>query len=102
MRRFAASWAGLLVLLLVCAVATARHEAFLTPENLLNVLRQNSMVGLMTLGMLFAMLSGGIDLSLGAMLAAGAVVAAALSPWGPLAAASGAVAVTAALGLGNG
>jgi ribose/xylose/arabinose/galactoside ABC-type transport system permease subunit len=90
------------ILLLVCAFATARYETFLTPANLLNVLRQNSMVGLLALGMMFAMLSGGIDLSLGAMLAVGAVTAAALSEYGGIVAACGAVGVSALLGLANG
>src|SRR4051812_39742766 len=86
--------AALVLLLVLCVVGMIRHEMFLTPENLFNVLRQNSMVGLMTLGMLFAMLSGGIDLSLGAMLAVGGVVAAALSPYGSLAAVAGSLVVT--------
>jgi ribose/xylose/arabinose/galactoside ABC-type transport system permease subunit len=93
---------ALAAVLLVAAFATARYETFLTPANLLNVLRQNSMVGLMALGMLFAMLSGGIDLSLGALLAVGAVAAAALSPHGSLVAGAGAIGLTALLGLGNG
>jgi ribose/xylose/arabinose/galactoside ABC-type transport system permease subunit len=93
---------ALAAVLLVAACATARYETFLTSANLLNVLRQNSMVGLMALGMLFAMLSGGIDLSLGALLAVGAVAAAALSPHGSLVAVAGAIGLTALLGLGNG
>ena len=42
---------ALILLVLVCIIATARYEAFLTPENLLNVLRQNSMLGMVALGM---------------------------------------------------
>src|SRR4051812_20925996 len=92
----------LVALLVIVAIGTARHESFLTWENLINVLRQNSMVGLMTLGMLLAMLSGGIDLSLGAMLAVGGVVAAFLSPYGAVAAFAGALAATGLLGGLNG
>ena len=87
-----------LVLIVICIVGTLRHETFLTPENLFNVLRHYSMLGLLSLGMLMTMLSGGIDLSLGAMLAAGAVIAAAFSEWGGLPAAALAVAATTALG----
>src|SRR4051794_37939662 len=93
--------AALLLLAAVCAFGAARHESFLTAHNLFNVLRQNSMVGLMTLGMLFVMRSGGIDLSLGALLAVGGVVAAALSPHGSLAALGGAPAGAGLRGLGN-
>lgn len=93
---------ALAALILACVAASVRYETFATPENLFNVLRQNSMVGLLSLGMLLAMLSGGIDLSLGAMLAVGGVVAAALSGYGGVAAVAGAVATTGLLGLGNG
>src|SRR4051812_32442634 len=93
---------ALTALVLLCALAGLRYEAFLTPENLLNVLRQNSMAGLLALGMLLSILSGGIDLSQGALLALGAVVAAALSPCGVVPAAVGAGAAAALLGAGNG
>src|SRR3954467_9200911 len=73
--RFMGRHAALVTLLAVCAVGAIRHESFLTPENLFNVLRQNSMVGLLTLGMLIVMRSGGIDLSQGALLAVGGVAA---------------------------
>ncbi|MBV9036707.1 MAG: ABC transporter permease, partial [Acidobacteriaceae bacterium] len=56
--------------------AALRYEAFLTPENLLNVLRQNSMLGLVALGMTFVILTGGIDLSVGSMVAVAGVIAA--------------------------
>lgn len=92
----------LVVLVFVCALATLRYETFLTPENLFNVLRQNSMAGLLALGMALAILSGGLDLSLGALLAVGGVVAAGLSHHGVLIAAPAAVATTAMLGAGNG
>ena len=93
---------ALVVLLLACAAATVRYETFLTPENFTNVLRQNSVAGLLALGMAFAMLSGGLDLSVGALLAVGAVTAAALSGHGAPVAVAGAVGAAAALGLVNG
>ena len=49
-------------LLVAFAFGVARYAAFATPENLVNVLRQNSMVGLVALGMTFVILNGGIDL----------------------------------------
>ena len=42
------------------------------------MLRQNSMVGLLALGMTFVILTGGIDLSVGSLLAVAGIVAAAL------------------------
>ena len=60
---------ALVLLVLVCIIATARYEAFLTPENLLNVLRQNSMLGIIAVGMTFVILTGGIDLSVSGVVA---------------------------------
>ena len=93
---------ALVLLVLVCVIATARYEAFLTPENLLNVLRQNSMLGLVALGMTFVILTGGIDLSVGSLLALAGVIAASLAERGLVVAVTAAVAATTLLGLING
>ncbi len=93
---------ALLLLVLVCVIATARYEAFLMPENLLNVLRQNSMLGIIAVGMTFVILTGGIDLSVGSLLAVAGVIAAFLAPQGLIVALIGAVAATTILGLTNG
>jgi ribose/xylose/arabinose/galactoside ABC-type transport system permease subunit len=70
---------ALVALVAVCLFGAARYAEFPTPENLLNVLRQNSMLGLLALGMTFVVLTGGIDLSVGALLAVSGAVAAAVS-----------------------
>ncbi len=93
---------ALVLLILVCIIATARYEAFLTPENLLNVLRQNSMLGIIARGMTFVILTGGIDLSVGSLLAVAGVIAAFLAPQGLAVALMAAVAATTVLGLVNG
>ena len=93
---------ALVLLILVCIIATARYEVFLTPENLLNVLRQNSMLGIIALGMTFVILTGGIDLSVGSLLAVAGVIAAFLAPQGLAVALMAAVAATTVLGLVNG
>jgi ribose transport system permease protein len=93
---------ALIALILVCIFATIRYETFLTPENLLNVLRQNSMLGLVALGMTFVILTRGIDLSVGSLIAVAGVVAANLAGRGLLVALLAGVVVTATLGLING
>lgn len=93
---------ALVMLVLVCIIGFARYEAFLTPENLLNVLRQNSMLGLVALGMTFVILTGGIDLSVGALLAVAGVIAANLAEQSLIIALSAAVAAATVLGLING
>ncbi|MFL6350690.1 MAG: ABC transporter permease [Bryobacteraceae bacterium] len=76
---------ALVGLLLVFLFGALRYQAFLTPENLLNVIRQNSMVGLVALGMTFVILTGGIDLSVGSLAAMAGVAAATVSSYGVLA-----------------
>ncbi|MEO7673841.1 MAG: ABC transporter permease [Pyrinomonadaceae bacterium] len=93
---------ALVMLVVVCIIGFVRYEAFLTPENLLNVLRQNSMLGLVALGMTFVILTGGIDLSVGALLAVAGVIAANLAERGLLIALLAAVAATSFLGVISG
>lgn len=93
---------ALVMLVIVCIAGFVRYEAFLTSENLLNVVRQNSMLGLVALGMTFVILTGGIDLSVGALLAVAGVIAANLADRGLFIALVAAVAATTILGLING
>jgi inositol transport system permease protein len=69
----------LLVLILMFAVLDPR---FLSEINLFNVMRQISITGLIALGMTFVILTGGIDLSVGSVLAFAGLVAAALAKGG--------------------
>jgi galactofuranose transport system permease protein len=93
---------ALVALIIVCIFAAMRYDAFLTPENLLNVVRQNSMLGLVALGMTFVILTGGIDLSVGSLVAVAGVIAANLAGRGTLAAVVAAIAASTLLGLTNG
>jgi len=77
----------LVAFLVLCAVATIFFPTFLAPVNLANILRQVSLIGLISIGMTFVILSGGIDLSVGSTAAVAAVLAARLSGEFPTAAA---------------
>ncbi|MBM7036115.1 ABC transporter permease [Vibrio ulleungensis] len=57
---------ALVVLVILSALAS---EHFLMPRNITNVLRQVSYTGIIALGMTFVIIAGGIDLSVGSMLA---------------------------------
>lgn len=93
---------ALAALVLVCIFAAIRYPQFLTENNLTNVLRQNSMLGLVALGMTFVILTGGIDLSVGSILAVAGVIAANLADRGLLVALLAAIAFATLLGLVNG
>lgn len=45
-------------------------DTFLDPQNFLNILRNNSIIGIISLGMAFVIISGNIDLSVGSTLVA--------------------------------
>ncbi len=67
------------VLALILLMATFLSDAFLTVDNLLNVIRQVSIVAIVGAGMTFVILTGGIDLSVGSIVAfAGAISASVL------------------------
>jgi ribose transport system permease protein len=61
------------VALLLIAGTIADREAFLTRDNLLTVLTQASVTGVVAVGMTFVIATGGIDLSVGSMLAAASI-----------------------------
>jgi ribose transport system permease protein len=62
--------------LLLCAALASVSDAFLTTANLLNVLRQASLVFLLASGLTFVILAAGLDLSIGANVTLSACVAA--------------------------
>lgn len=78
-----------------------RYENFLSEYNVLSFLRYNSMFALIALGMCFVIITGGIDLSVGAVAALASVVAAHLSGYGLVQGVLGGVATGLAVGLLN-
>jgi ribose transport system permease protein/inositol transport system permease protein len=63
-------------LLLLIVVFALLEPNFLNPINLLNTLRQVSFTGLIAVGMTFVILTGGIDLSVGSLLALAGIIGA--------------------------
>ena len=61
------------VVLLVIAGWILEGESFMSKDNLFNVLRQGSVVGVLAIGMTFVIATAGIDLSVGSMVAATAI-----------------------------
>lgn len=71
----------MVLIILVILFASLKPNAFLSGENLFNILRQVSVVGIAAVGMSFVMLTGGIDLSVGATIGmVGVVTAWLISP----------------------
>jgi len=68
----------LLGLVLLCLVLWVLTPHFLTASNLLNVLEQTAINAIIAVGMTYVILSGGIDLSVGSLVAISGVVFASL------------------------
>jgi ribose transport system permease protein len=54
-------------LVLLCIAGTLLNSNFAEPANILNVLTRTSFIGIISVGMCFVIISGGIDLSVGSM-----------------------------------
>ncbi len=104
-RLFAAHNIGLIAALLaIVAAGSALSPYFLTASNALTILTTASVIGVISVGMTFIILAGGIDLSVGAIVALAGVCAttATLQSLGWLAMVAVCIAVAAVVGLFNG
>src|SRR5690554_6128671 len=63
----------LLSLIILCVFIWIQEPVFMSSNNWLNILRQASLVAILGAGMTFVILTGGIDLSVGSMVALSSV-----------------------------
>ncbi|MDC9822184.1 ABC transporter permease [Devosia sp. ZB163] len=75
----------LVVVVMMLVLALIKPEVFLTAQNLTNILKQNATLALLALGMYVVIVTAGIDLSVGSVMALGMVALAIASkagvPW---------------------
>jgi ribose transport system permease protein len=92
------------VLVLIAVVVTILNPAFIGLNNIVSVFQQISVLGILTMAMALLLISGGIDLSVGTIVAlCGVVMSQIISAGAPVAVAVGVgLAVGAACGLVNG
>ena len=79
---FVARFAPTLFLIALMALFAVIEPRFLSSINLFNVMRQVSITGLLAVGMTFVILTAGIDLSVGSLVAFAGLVAAAVAKGG--------------------
>ena len=95
--------AGVVVLVAVLiGGSVAFGSSFASAQNLLNIALASSFLAIVAVGMTFVIISGGIDLSVGSVLALSAVLTAYASRWGSVAAVAVPLAVCGLIGLTNG
>jgi ribose transport system permease protein len=92
------------VLVLLAIVGVVTTDTFLTTANLMTVLTQASIIGVLTVGVTFVIIGGGIDLSVGKVMALASVWATtvATQSYGPAVMVFCAIAVGVGCGLVNG
>lgn len=78
-KAFLTKYGILVALCLIIVVLSIISPAFLSITNILNVLRQISINGFLAIGVTFVILTGGIDLSVGAIVAFAGVVSASIA-----------------------
>jgi ribose/xylose/arabinose/galactoside ABC-type transport system permease subunit len=90
----------ILLFLGMAAFGALRYEGFLSPQVFLNLLIDNAFLCVVAVGMTFVILSGGIDLSVGAVIALTTMISAALldAGWNPYLAMALVLALGAAFG----
>lgn len=64
----------IIIFIILIIVASSLSDVFFTSTNIMNILRQTTALGLISLGMLLVILTGGIDLSVGSFVALGSVL----------------------------
>jgi inositol transport system permease protein len=79
LNNFLRKYAIVLIFLAMFIALSLLSPAFLQPRNLVNVVRQISVVGMIAIGVTMVIITTGIDLSSGSVLALAAVVAASLA-----------------------
>lgn len=104
LRAFLQRFGLIISFVLLCLGLTLLSDRFLTTDNIINILRQSTINGIMAVGMTFVILTAGIDLSVGSVLALTGVVVADLvqKGWAPLLAIAAAVGLGAVTGVING
>lgn len=78
-KSFISKQSALTALIIIFIIATIRYSGFASWNNIYNLLRQNSMIGLIAVAMTMVVLTGGIDLSVGAVCSMISVISAYLS-----------------------
>jgi ribose transport system permease protein len=86
----------IIAFIIICVILSILSPVFFQVTNIINVVRQTSIYGIMAVGMTFVILTGGIDLSIGSILAiSGAILAGMLKAGDSIL-----LAVVAAIGIG--
>ncbi len=68
----------IIVFVALVAILTVLKPSFLSPDNIVNILKQTSINGILSFGMMFVIIAGGFDMSVGSTIAFTGILAALL------------------------
>ena len=74
--RFLSNYAILFALIVMCIILSFASDRFFSAQNFMNIMMQSTTMGIIAVGMTFVIITGGIDLSVGAVLALSAALGA--------------------------
>ena len=77
-KTFAATYSTVAIFVVLVLIASLISDSFFGQRNIENVLRQVASTGIISMGMLLVILTGGIDLSVGSVAALGSILCASL------------------------
>ena len=76
-------FSAVIILLFIIVIFSIGSERFFRVQNFLNIIGQTSVLGIISIGMTFVIITSGIDLSVGSIMALSAsIVAVSVSRWG--------------------
>lgn len=88
--RMARDYGIIIAFFALCALLSIVSPYFLTSQNILNVLRQSSINGILAIGLTFVILTRGIDLSVGSIVALSGIIGASFATTSAVAGVAGA------------
>ena len=97
-RRLAVDYNAWLLIAGLAVIGSLLSPLFLTSQNLSNVIQQSAFIGVLALGQYLVILTGGIDLSVGSLLALSTMVGALVMPHGSVPAVLASVGICTGLG----
>lgn len=77
-------YANILLLLIFCLIASLFSDSFFTVRNITNILKQSCILGILTIGLSFILISGHMDLSIGGQVSVAGLMAITLQNYMPV------------------
>lgn len=77
-------YANILLLIVFCLIAAAFSDSFFSVRNITNILKQSCILGVLTVGLSYVLISGHMDLSIGAQVSLSGLMAITLQEYMPV------------------